>query len=107
MKTSKRRRPVQKSINASTVIIAFVAATPPTIAAISALVISLRTEVRVEGVQHATNSMKDALVAAARQLALVEGYAKGVAEEKIRKEGIEAGRAEGASDEKLRQQQTK
>ena len=63
------------------IILALIAGIPPTLASLSALIISLRNGKKVDEVHKATNSMKDALVKAA----LIEGHAAGVAEEKARK----------------------
>ncbi len=65
-----------------TVLLALIAGFPATIASISALIVVLKTRRQVEEVHKATNSMKDALVAAA----LVTGHAAGVKEERERKE---------------------
>ena len=62
------------------VLLAIIASVPPTLASIAALVVSLRNGRKVEEVHKATNSMKDALVAAAK----LEGHAQGVADEKAR-----------------------
>ncbi len=83
-----------------TAIVAFIAVLPATIAAVAALIVSLGTSVKVDEVHKATNSMKDALVAAA----LLAGRAQGVEEEKsralIRSIQSEADRAKGAQDAK-------
>ncbi len=60
------------------VLIAILAALPATIASVGALIVTIRTSGKVEAVHIATNSMKDALVAAA----LIEGHGKGVADER-------------------------
>lgn len=66
------------------VLLALVAAVPPTLTAAAALVVSLRTNRAVEQVHQATNSMKDQLVAVTRSDALQEGHAAGVAEGKAK-----------------------
>lgn len=60
------------------VLIALIAAVPPTLASVAALIVSIVTMRKTEKVHIATNSMKDALVAAA----LKEGHAAGVKDEK-------------------------
>lgn len=62
------------------VIVALITAVPPTIASVAALIVSIMNGRKVEAVHKATNSMKDALVAAAK----LEGHAAGVAEEQAR-----------------------
>lgn len=75
------------------VIVALITATPPTIASVAALVVSIRTsekvEVvseRVEIVHKATNSLTDRLVSVTRSDALQEGAANEKADEKDRRE---------------------
>ena len=75
------------SLDLTTVIAAFIATLPATIAAIGALIVSLRNGIKVEEVHKATNSMKDALVAVTRSDALQEGHAAGVAEVKAAEAG--------------------
>ena len=58
------------------VILAIIAGVPATIAALGALIVSILTFRKTEVIHKATNSMKDALVAAATK----EGHAAGVAE---------------------------
>ncbi len=62
------------------VIVSLIASIPPTLAAVAALIVSMRNGRKVEEVHKATNSMKDALVAAA----LIQGHAEGVKEERER-----------------------
>ncbi len=69
-------------IDWTSVINTFLATLPLTIASITGLLVVLR---KVEEIRHATNSMKDALVKAAG----IIGHAKGVAEERQRKEGVD------------------
>jgi hypothetical protein len=72
-----------------------VAAIPTTVAAITTMVVSLRTGRRVEEVHVATNSMKDALVARTRSDALQEGKAAGIAEQKAKQGAKEIATAAG------------
>jgi len=79
--------------NKTTVALAAIAAIAPTIAATSALIVSVRVQTKVEQtnvqvaktavtvdeVHKQTNSMKDALVAAAEKAGEAEGQKKGVA----------------------------
>lgn len=67
------------------VLIAVIATVPPTLTATGALIVSLKTQDKVEEVRHSTNSMKDALVAVTRSDALQEGHTAGVQDEKDRK----------------------
>lgn len=64
------------------VIVALVAAIPPTMLALATLITSLRIGRKVEEVHHATNGMKDALMKVTRSDALQEGHSAGVADEK-------------------------
>lgn len=66
------------------VLIALAGGVAPTIAAVAALVVSVRTKGKVEEVRHASNSMKDALVAATDKLARLEGFAAGVASTQLK-----------------------
>ncbi len=97
-----RKQHSQDSPTVLRVIIAFVAVLPATIASVAALIVAIGTSAKVEEVHKATNSMKDALVAAA----LLAGKAQGVEEEKQRamvrdiQEGV--ARAKGVADEKAR-----
>jgi hypothetical protein len=61
------------------VLIALVGAVPPSILAGAAWYVALTTKRKVAQVHVATNSMKDALVAATDKLARMEGFAAGVA----------------------------
>lgn len=58
-------------------LIALVAAIPPTLAALAALVVGLRNSRKVEEVRHATNSLADRLVESTR----IAAHAAGVKEE--------------------------
>ena len=71
-------------IDMTVIIVAVIAAFPPTIASVAAVLISLNTQAKVEQVHLATNSMKDALVAATRKESLQEGREQGAVEEKAR-----------------------
>ncbi len=64
------------------VLIAIVVSIPGTIASIATLFVAMINGRKVEEVHKATNSMKDALVAAA----LAEGKMLGIASEKLRQE---------------------
>lgn len=75
MPTTKKPVP-QMSI--LTVVLALIAILPATIASVAALIVAFSTNAKVEEVHKATNSMKDALVAAA----LLAGHTQGVADEK-------------------------
>jgi len=85
-------------LDLTAILIAAIASIPPTLAAVGALIISLNTQEKVAKVEHATNSMKDALVKAA----LLEGEVAGVAKEKNRAETEASNKAQGAADEKAR-----
>jgi len=61
------------------VLVALIAATPPTILAIISLF-------KIEKVHKATNSMKDALIVSTEKEALARGKIVGIAEEKQRNE---------------------
>ena len=67
------------NIEAHEMLIALITAVPPTIVATGALVVALRTKTKVSEVHANTNSMKDALVEATRELAMLKGFAAGVA----------------------------
>jgi len=73
------------------VIIAAIAALPPTLLAWAAMRSSNRNEAKVEDIHKATNSMKDALVESAR----ANGRASGVKSEQDRSAARAAGIAEG------------
>ena len=60
------------------VIIAAIAGLPPTVASLVSLFVALRTKEKVQEVHHSTNSMKDSLVEATRELATLKGFAAGV-----------------------------
>lgn len=87
-----------KMIAVTSVLVAFVAVLPATIASIASLVIAANTQTKVEEVHKATNSMKDALVAAAK----IEGRVQGAADEKAKNVETMEARAEGAKDEKAK-----
>lgn len=81
------------------VLIAFISALPATLAALAAVIVSVQNghkvtvvQEKIEKVEHATNSMKDALVADA----LRRGRAEGIQAEK----SIAESRAEGAAQER-------
>lgn len=76
--------------------IALIVAVPTTITSVATLIVAVKSAQKVEEVHRATNSMKDALVAAA----LIEGHAKGVQDEKSRKDTKDANIAEGVQKEK-------
>lgn len=63
---------------ADNLLIAIISVLPATIASIASLIIAFKNTGKIEEVHKATNSMKDALVAAA----LIEGKNLGVAEER-------------------------
>ena len=67
------------NLEAHEVAIAALTAIAPTVAAVAALVASIKTKAKVSEVHHATNSMKDALVASTDKLARLEGFAASVA----------------------------
>jgi len=66
--------------NFTEIITTFIATLPATIAAVAALIVSIRNGSKVEEVRHATNSMKDQLVAAALREGTSAGHAAGVVE---------------------------
>lgn len=75
--------------NRTLIVIAALAALPPTIASTGALIVSLRAAEKVDNVAEkvevvhkATNSMKDAIIAVTRSDALQEGYTKGKTDQK-------------------------
>jgi type III secretory pathway component EscS len=68
------------------VLLAIITAIPPTVAAVAGLIIGIVNRGKIKEIHIATNSMKDALVAATRSEALMEGHAAGVAQEQSRKE---------------------
>jgi hypothetical protein len=68
------------------VLLAIITSVPPTIAAIAGLIIGIINSGKIREIHVATNSMKDALVAATRSEALIEGHAAGVAQEQSKKE---------------------
>lgn len=65
-----------------TVLVALIAATPPTILSAGSLITSLKTQDKVEVIHKATNSLTDRLVAVTRSDALQEGHADGVKDQK-------------------------
>lgn len=65
--------PVPARLNMTLIIVALITALPATIASITAVALALDTNAKVEKVHVATNSMKDALVAAARKEGLEQG----------------------------------
>lgn len=97
-----KRKLDDKPSTFTAVLIAFIAVLPMTIASVATLFTAMNTSKKVEEVHKATNSMKDALVAAA----LVAGHAQGVLDEKAAKKAKDAetaaARVEGANEEKSR-----
>lgn len=69
-------------INWSAAITAFFASLPATLTALAVLIKQLKTDENVKKIEVATNSMKDALVAATKAEGLAVGHAKGVADER-------------------------
>lgn len=76
------------------VILALIAAVSSMIASITAAVVAILTNRKVEMVHKATNSMKDELVAVTRSDALQTGRTEGIAEQKAEQ------RSEGRAEDK-------
>lgn len=79
------------NVDLTQVLIALIGGLPATLAALGALVIGWKNAAKVDKqtenitkIEVATNSMKDALVKATRDKALLEGHADGVESEKSR-----------------------
>lgn len=64
------------------VLVAIVAAVPPTIVSLCGLILGVINRNKIELIHKATNSMKDALVEVTRSDALQEGHTAGVKDEK-------------------------
>jgi len=62
------------------VLVALIVSIPATLTAFAGLLVSLRNSRKIEDIHVATNSMKDALVAATAKASKAEGRAEGVAE---------------------------
>ena len=77
-------------------ILALIVAIGPTLASVAALIVALKTKTKVEEVHVATNSMKDALVAAARS----NGHIQGVKDERAMSAVASAAHAQGVMDER-------
>lgn len=67
-----------------TTITAIVVAVPPTILAFGTLIVQIKSIAKVEAIHKATNSMKDALVAATEKEALARGKKEGASDERER-----------------------
>lgn len=76
----------KRTVDFRTVLIALIAAIPPTVASVAAVIISLNTNAKVEVVHKATNSLTEKLVSVTRTDALQEGHADGVKDEKAREQ---------------------
>ena len=61
-----------------------VVALPPTLLALGTLIVQIRSIKKVEEIHKATNSMKDALVAATEKEALARGKKEGAIDERNR-----------------------
>lgn len=99
-----------QTIDLTSIVVTFITVLPATIAAIVTLIIALKNHrdvqrlkesqdaasVKIEEVHKATNSMKDALVAATAK----EFHAAGIAEEKVRKEAEEGMIAKAVKESK-------
>lgn len=101
------------AVNKTIVLTAAIAALPPTIAAITTLIVSLQTHdavkataEKVDVVQEQTNGMQKALTAAATKVGEAKGektgVKTGVAIEKSRAAAAKANQAVGAATEKAR-----
>lgn len=66
------------------VLIAIIAAVPPTILAAATLLVGLRTKQTVASHEHKVNSRLDELMRVSQSLAHAEGRAEGVEHERIR-----------------------
>lgn len=64
------------------VLIALVASLPPTLLALATLVVAFKAAKNIQKVELATNSMKDALVAATEAEALARGIKQGKRQER-------------------------
>lgn len=64
------------------VLVAIIAAVPPTVVSLVAVVVALIGNRKIEVVHKATNSMKDQLVAVTKSDSFQKGHAAGVADEK-------------------------
>jgi hypothetical protein len=72
-------------MDATTIILALIGALPATIIALSNLIVTIRSHALITKVEVATNSMKDALVAATAKESYARGLFQGGEDEKKRK----------------------